>query len=453
MLRSRLPPFDRRAQVAAAAAAAGFVALAALGGIAAAGLGLLALAAFGTAFLRPYLLGPFVVLLLPAGDSIHVLGAQVAPLEAVVGGGAVGYLIRVATRRERFHAQLIDWIFAALVVFIAVSTFGPVDNSDRLRELLFWGSLGIVFHTVTANLRNRRHLRLILVALAVSTLVEASLALFEYVDGWSERVALLNGAVVYPVPTGTLGHRNALAQFLVLAVLAVLALALAERGAVRRFGLVAAGLGSLALVVTFSRASWIAFVVGASVYLVERRTRLPVLAVGAVAAVGATALALLDAGAIGARISSLFGTEADNLDEFRLELVERGARIAVDHPLTGSGHFEEVVIYSGSPELATHPHNLFVGLAVFFGILAALAFAGLVLLALRAVWNGFRTQAGAKQLTAVGFLALLVAFLVNGLVEYPFWNTSLTVLVVLVLAVAVTLDGKAPHELRSPGSS
>jgi len=285
---SELPPLSRRAQLGAAVAATSFVAVAVVGGAAAAGLGLLALAALVIALRRPYLLGPFVALLLPAGDAVHVLQAQVAPLEAVVGGGAIGYLARVAMRREAVRIGLVDWTFAGLLAFIALSTLGPVDDSDRLRELLFWGALGIVFHAVTAHLHSRRDLRLLFVALAVSTLVEASLALFEYVDRWSERFSLLNGAIVYPLPEGTLGHPNALAQFLVLAVLAVVALALAEQGALRRFGFLAAGAGSLALVVTFSRASWIAFAIGASVYLVERRTRVAFLAAGAVTAVHLT---------------------------------------------------------------------------------------------------------------------------------------------------------------------
>jgi O-Antigen ligase len=442
-----LPSLGRRAQAAAAASVVGLVVLALAGGIVAAGLGLLALAGLAVAFLRPYLLGPFVALLLPFAETSHVLGAQVSPLEAVVGGGAIGYIAHVAKRRERVHLGMAAWTFAALLVFIALSTFGPVDNSDRLRELFFWGALGVVFYSITVQLSCRRYVRLLLIALAASTLFEASLALYEYVDRWSERVSLLGGVVVYPLPTGTLGHRNALGQFLVLSVLAVLALALADRGIVRRLGFVAVGAGSLALVVTLSRASWIAFAVGVSVYLLERRTRLPVLVAGGVAVAGAVILALLDAGAIGSRISSLFSAEAGSFYDFRLELVERGASSAAENPFTGSGHFEEVGIYAGTSDLATHPHNLLVGVAVFFGIPAALAFAGLVLFALRTAWMRFRTPADTQRLTALGILAVLVALLVNGLLEYPFWNTSLTALIVLVLAVALTLDRDSPEHV------
>ena len=202
----------------------------------------------------------------------------------------------------------------------------------------------------------------------------------------------------------------------------------------------------LALVVTFSRASWIAFAVGASVYLLERRTRGPVLVAGAVAAIGAAAAALFDAGAIGARISSLFRGDAGGLYDFRLELGRRAARIVADHPLTGSGHFEE----AGCLRRSSRPRNPSTQpvprAGGFFGIPAALAFAGLVFLGFRAAWRGYRLRVDGRRLTALGFVAALSALLVNGVLEYPLWNASLAALVVVVLAVAVTFEHKAREQ-------
>lgn len=437
---SELLSFGVRARVAAALVAVALVALAAVAGVAAAGLGLLAVGAFVVAYRRPYLLGPSVALLLPANDTVVVLNAQVAPLEAVVGGGALGYLGFLATGHERFRVSVSDWTFAVLLACIALSTLGPVDNSDRAREVLFWSALALTFHAVRTHFGNPRDRRFLFLALATATIVEVSYALFEYADRWSERISALGGAFVYPLPQGTLDHPNALAQFLVLGGLTVVALGLGEPGWWRRVGLLVGIASSLALLVTFSRASWIACTAGAAVYLVERRARLPVLVVGGAAAVAALALALVDSGAIGARIASL-STGTSGLYDFRFELIARGARIAAQHPLTGSGHFEETGIYAGRETLATHPHNLFVGIAVFFGIPAALGFAGLVLLALRATVSRFRAASGAWRLTEVGLLGVVVALLVNGILEYPFWNSSLTVLIVLILAVAT---GSAP---------
>ncbi|MGI8886683.1 MAG: O-antigen ligase family protein, partial [Gaiellaceae bacterium] len=360
LVRYELLSFGTRARVIAAGVGGALVVSALVLGVAAAGLGLLAVAAFVVALRRPCVLGPMVALLLPARETIVVLNAQVSPLEAVVGGGALGYLGYVLAARERVRLSMSDWTFMALVALIALSTVGPVDNSDRFRELILWGALAITFHAVRTHGEKPPGRTLLLVSLAVATIVEVSYALFEYIDRWSERFSALGGALVYPLPEGTLGHPNALAQFLVLAGLTVVALALGERGWVRPFGVLAGMAGSLALLVTFSRASWIAWTAGASVYLVERRARRPVLLMGAAAAAVALALALLDKGAIGARIASLFGGTSD-LYGFRFALMGRAAEIAAEHPLTGSGHFEETGIYAGREALATHPHNLFLG--------------------------------------------------------------------------------------------
>jgi O-antigen ligase len=429
---------------AAAAVVVGVLAVA--GGLAAGALGLVAIVTAAIAFARPYLLGPVVALMLPGGYRYEVLDAHVSALEAVVGGGALGYVVYLTTRPSDRRVGLVHCAFAAFVVLIFLSTLGPADDSDQLRIGVFWGALGFVFHAVTTHLSNRREVRLLLAGLVIATFVEAGLALEDYIVHWSDRYFALGGAIVYPLPNATLVHPNALAMFLVLAVLAIVALALAERGVVRGVCLLVAGAGSLALVTTFSRASWIAFAAGAAVYLLDRRTRIPVVVVGAVTAVTCTVLILVHEGAVGARIASLWTATTGGLSDFRLQLAEKGASIAAAHPLTGAGHFYEMGIYAGRFDFARHPHNLFLGLAVFFGIPAALAFAALVVFALRAAHSGIRRCTGAERLRAVGLLSLLVAFLVNGLLEYPFWNWTLCALIVLLLATVIALDPVSRRE-------
>lgn len=415
----------------AVVAALGVVALA--GEPTAAGLAALGLAAGLVTYLRPLLAGPLVALALPAGHAAEVLGVQVAPLDAVSGGCAAGYLVLAAGTPSLRVMRTPHWLYVALLGCVAVSVLGPADDTPRLRTLVVLAALGVVFHALTTHLDDPRTRRFMLAGLAVATLFEAALGLYEYVDRWSDRFNLRDGAIVYPLPQGTLEHPNALAQFLVLGSLTVAALALSEHDAVRRAGLAVAGVSTLALLVTFSRGSWIALAAGVAVYALDPRLRRGVLVAGATVLGGGAALAVASDGAIAARITSLFDGETSSFSNFRVELAERAVRIAADHPLTGAGAFHEMGVYAGRPTVATHPHDLFLGIAVFFGIPAAVAFAALVLYALRTAW----TRARARDLTALGCLAALVAFLVGGLFEYPFWSPPLTALVVLVLAVAI----------------
>jgi O-antigen ligase len=406
------------------------------GGPATAGIGVLAIAAALAVYAHSYLLGPVVALLLPAGQRLDVLHGHIAPLEAVAAGGAIGYLLRSVADRSRPRLHPAHWAFAAFVVFVALSTFGPVQNSVQLHETVYWASLAVVFYAVTTGLESRRDTRLLLGALGLSILIEASLTLYEYVDRWSSRFSLLHGAIVYPLPKATLHHPNAVAQFLVLGGFALVALLLAEHNRVRQTGFVVVAIALLALVVTFSRASWIAFAAGTAVFLLERRTRRPALVLGVVVGAGAAVLALAVGGAIGSRITSLFATDSYGLSHFRTELWRRAVTIAGDHPFTGLGTFRATGDYAGRFDVATHPHNLFLGVAVFFGIPAAVALALVVLDSARASWAGFRRMVGDRRLRELGCLALLVALVVNGVFEYPFWSPPLTALVVIVLAVA-----------------
>ena len=437
-LRREWPPRRRAAEIGTAASGA-TLALWLAGGPIAGGLALLAFAAAVSAFYRPDLFGPLVLLLLPAGTRIELLHSVVAPLEAAVGGGAIGYAARLLARPDERRFQPAHWIFALFVLFIGLSAFGPAGG-QQVHEFLFVGALGFLFHSVTMHLDHPRRRRVLLLALATPILIETSLTFYEYVDRWSQRFSRLGGAIVYPLPEGTLRHANALGMFLVFAGLALVALALAERGVLARWSMITVGASAVALLVTFSRASWIALAVGACVYVAERRTRMIVVAAGLVATLSGALLALVTGGAIGQRITSLFTVETNGLSDFRIVLAKKAAHIAASHPLTGTGHFEVAGTYAGRPDVATHPHNLFLGLAVFYGIPAAVAFGMLVLLAMRASLRGFRHFSGSRRLTALGFLAVLVAIVVNGIFEYPFWNVSLTVLVVVILAVATTLD-------------
>lgn len=418
-----------------AAAGAGLIGVALAGEVALAGLCALALAVAAVTLHRPELGGPLVAVLLPAAAHTDVLGIQASPLDVGIGGCAIGYGVRLALRPDERQMEPVHWAYLVFVGCIGLSLFGPGDSSSQMRQLLFWSALGLVFHAVTSQLARRRGAGILLGGVAIALLVESALALYEYADAWSERFSLREGAIIYPLPSGTLDHPNALAQFLVLGAFLALALTFAERGAARRLGFVAASAAVLALPVTFSRASWIAGAAGAAMFLLDKRARRPVLLGGAVVGTVGALLALVLGGAIGERIASLFTARASGQANFRLVLVERAAAAVAEHPLTGVGRFEELGVYAGRPDLVTHPHNLFLGIAVFFGIPAALAFATLVALAFAAAFKRLRHRVGASR-AALASLAFLVALAVNGLFEYPFWNSALATLTVLGLAVA-----------------
>jgi O-antigen ligase len=425
-----------RVLVIAAGVAAVLTSTAAAGPVAGA-LALVACVSLAIGYTAPGLVAPFVVLFLPGGLRFDVLGVQVGPLEAAFGGCALGYAIRLALRREKMRLRVVDWAFVAFVVAAAISVFGPVDDTDRIRDVLFWAGLALVFHAASAHFRGRRDIRLLLVAIAAVTLAEASYAIFEYASRAADTFSLLGGAIVYPQAYGTMIHPNALGAFLVVGGLLTLALALAERGWPRWFGFVAVGACLTATAATYSRGAWISFVLALGAFLLDPRARRWVAIGGALLVAIGVALAVFDVGPVGARLSTFVSSDPLGLYGFRLSLARDAVSVIGHHPLTGVGVFHEFGTYAGRPNEATHPHNLFLGLAVFFGIPAALAFAAIFLSAVRSAWHGVRLFARPELRTmSAGILAALIAVFVDGAFDYLFWNVSLTVLVVLVLAVA-----------------
>lgn len=453
----RLPPQLAQLPIALAAGALALAAAALVAAVAAQSadgavvlaLGLLAAGAAAAVHARPALAAPLVVLALPGAATTELFGVQASPLEAVVGGAAVAYAARLARRSDERRLGAAHWAYLAFLAAVAFSVVGPVDRTERIRDLLFWGALGLVLHAATAHLRSRAGARLLLAALAVAALAETSFALFEYVDRFSERFSRLGGAIVYPLPQATLQHSNALGAFVVLAGLAVLALGLGEPGRARYAAFAVAGACAAGAGVTFSRGAWIALAAGSLAYLLERGTRRGFYAAAVAGGGLAAAAALAGGGAVGDRISSIFSGDATSLYGFRLELAERAAAITAANPITGAGEFYEVGVYAGRPTGATHPHNLVLGLTVFYGIAAALAMAVLVFLAVRAARRGLAPSLPADaRARAAGLVAVLVALLVNGLFEYPFWNEALTALVVVLLAAVLTFGpGPARGEL------
>lgn len=388
---------------------------------------------------------PFLAVLLPIGfaqTSVH--GVQIVPLHTAVVGAAAGYALSLLRERRRVEAGPADVAFGAFVLFVVVSGGGPVAKARWLHDVVLWGGLAIVFHCAVRALETRPNRRLLYVALAVAGVTEAMYAIVEYVRTAGSRFFRLGGAIVYPQPQATLQHPNALGGFLVLCLLLLVGAGLSERGRARMVFLAAAAVVALGTVTPFSRGAWISAAAGLlALVAVERGNRRLLGSGAAVLVAGTAAVAAFDHGPVGARLRSLASGDLSSLYGFRLKLARDALDIMARHPLTGSGRFDVVGTYAGRPVVAPHPHDLLLGVAVFFGIPAAVAFAALLVLAFRGAWRAARDRVHATAAEGAGAVAALVALVVDGVFEYPFWNTTWTVEIVLLLVLAVALGRTA----------
>jgi putative inorganic carbon (HCO3(-)) transporter len=128
-----------------------------------------------------------------------------------------------------------------------------------------------------------------------------------------------------------------------------------------------------------------------------------------------------------------------------------------DHPIFGaglSGFATAVGPYWNPyhPDRFTYPHNIVLNFWTETGLLGVFAFAGILVVTFARTWRGWR-KSNAPEWRAVhlGVMLALVAVLVHGLVDVPYWKNDLSLefwaLLSLTFAPAA-LTRTSPHSAR-----
>ncbi|WP_063774283.1 O-antigen ligase family protein [Streptacidiphilus rugosus] len=383
------------------------------------------------AFARPAHLAALTVLLVcvPLGDQDVTAAVHVTPAD-------VGSLVLVAvtlplalwrrTRTPRTGAALSPTtalLFAGVLVAVGVATAASMDPQQSLSGFVrFVQIFVIVPSAVLYAVRDRRDLRMLLAAFAAAALLEGTVGVYQYVTGTGASFAGGSQRAV-----GTFGAQDVMAMSVVVSfgLLASLGLALEARrerrtGAMRGWALATAALAA-PLALSFSRGSWIATAVAATVVLLLTDVRLllrvgvVLAAVGVVALGGLTAAGTVGAGAgsggegsVTARLTSIGSVTgaADHSVTDRYDLWTTAGRIWREHPLTGVGPKEFPVyrdahaplrLSSGSDtagagagfsrEPLLSPHNMYMLVLSEQGLLGLTAFATLLLGTALGAWR------------------------------------------------------------------
>lgn len=153
---------------------------------------------------------------------------------------------------------------------------------------------------------------------------------------------------------------------------------------------------------------------------------------------------------------------SDRSNYDRLCMIEAGARMVAERPLTGLGPEmveERYPIYRSpsAPRYETpHLHNSFLQLAAERGLPGLAAYLVLMAMAFRAAWRGYRREggrAGPRPDLWLGCLLALVAFNLAGLFEHNWGDTEVQRLVLFVMAIPFCLPAAAPAPPAAPGEA
>jgi O-antigen ligase len=283
-----------------------------------------------------------------------------------------GLLARSPNRLAR--ASGLGSSFAILAAWIGPALLSSLLGLDPRAGLEVVGVmlLGACFHLA---LRRFYGIPIVAATVVVAYLVTGALAAALGLGMLAARRPPLLYALNHGRAAGVFVTANQFGAFLILFVFVALGASLAARSAaLRRLGLVSAGLATAALVATVSQGAWIGAVAGA-VFLCATvgLRRLAVLSL-IVLIVGGSALVMLRPAAQ--------HNPADAFD--RLRTVSAGLRVVELFPLTGVGPMAYWRVYpeirppnGGQPGSfsALHPHNVYVSLAGETGLIG---FAGLL---------------------------------------------------------------------------
>jgi O-antigen ligase len=374
----------------------------------------------------PAALAVLAVLALPFRVSIDSGGTSsnlLVPLYFVIAAGSLQFAFRALQRPsgER-NPGWPERLLALFVVLYALQALYSGGFETALKNIVFFYVPFALLFCVLARLEwTPRLVRTCAVTVAALALVLAGVAFVEYATRttwFSSRLAQENQLYVYFVANSVFFDPNIFGRFLALVMVALAAVMLYERPAREQLA-ASAVLAVLwgALLISFSRSSMVALLVGLALLAAIRWRPEAPLAVGVlVVVVGAIAVAIKP---------TTFGLNQglNGVSAGRGSVLKGGVHLFEDRPLQGfgSGSFQhEYRVHNPGPGVLAASHTTPVTVAAEQGLIGELAYVALVVVALAALARGARADP-ARAALAAAFAALLVhTMLYADFLEDPF---------------------------------
>lgn len=357
-------------------------------------------------------------------------------------------LVSLYQRWQRSSARRVfpatfSWTVVALVLLSLLSVLQAGTTLFGLYGLWWQMTELLLCFVIAAHFGSPPTLRQVVLCFACAILLNSVLGILQYLEiwgGWAllgattgDRLAKIPGMEVVRA-SGLLDAANSFGWSLVSFCPVILVPAWLAKEALPRWGrglcLVAFFSGTVALLLTFSRGSWMAFILTLPLLVVlvlralpaQERGRLLTGLAGALLALVLCSLPFLQP------LSARLLGDDEGAAESRLPLMEVAAAMIRDRPLlgVGLGHYEaEMRRYDRTADFISEAfpypvHNLFLHVAAEAGIPVLLCLLTMVGIALHCGWKAWRRQEPEHQLAramAGGLMIGMLAFLITAMKE------------------------------------
>lgn len=392
-------------------------------------------------------------------------GLSISATTLALAGLYLSWLIRAfANRKHAARAGVnFNWPLIAYFAITLLSVFVAQDVSLSLFEVCLLLEACLVYFYIAGNVRTREDVVFVVSVLLAACVLESLVMIILRFTGMP--------STIWGLPThihidndpkegfmrigGTLGSPNFAAAYLSISLTCAAGVLFTDLGRLHKWLATAAlGLGSIALILTFSRGGWLALALSLALLCLVtwRRRGLSLKAPVAVLVL----LALLYVpfhSLIGAR---LFGDDRGSA-ESRIPLMNLAFRITEDHPLLGVGANNFTVAmgpYLTSEfreEFLFAVHNKYLLVLAETGIGGLIAFVAFIVGTIRKGWQCWNLKDRLLSPLALGFAAGMVGHMLHMTVDvFRGRPTQQLIWLIAGLLVAMYRIGARPAPIKMP---
>ena len=318
-----------------------------------------------------------------------------------------------------------------LVLFFSFVTISLVPNFHPIGDYRYF-FLGSMHYLMILDFSSdRKRWRLIFYLLALSpVLLAARGILYDPLVLELDQMRRFG----YPLP-----HPNIAGYLFAMTLPLCLAIAVSERGRMRVLSLLSGSGQLLALILTYSRGSWLgwgASILSFGVMLKRWREIWVILTIVGILLSLATPLQ--------ERLFSLVSPQTDFSIKERMQAMAAGLKLGLEHPVLGVGYGRSQLragIREQQENAATeythiaHTHNMYVELFAQTGLLGLGAFLWLLCHTFSKALSAAGQLDEASRIFHLGIVAAWIAFAVTGLGDVPFYHHEVRILFFTLLAL------------------
>jgi O-antigen ligase len=340
---------------------------------------------------------------------------------------------KVMTRVSFGHYQLSAYKLAIpipVLLFFTFATISLLPDFHNSGDYLYFFFASMHYLMIVDLFSDKKNLRLVYLLLALLPGIVA-------VRGIVHDPSILELSQMrrfgYPLP-----HPNIAGYLFAVAIPLCLALAIGESGRLRKLSLLSCAAQLFALILTYSRGSWLGWLASMLFFGVTLKR----MEIGAFVVVAGLLLSF--AAPLRDRAFSLIRPQTDSSINDRMEAIEAGLKLGLKHPILGTGYGRGRLreglreLYGGPTNNITriaHTHNVYVELFATTGALGLGAFLWLLGQGLCQILSDAPRTKGAERVFQLGLAAAWIAFAITALWDVPLYHHDIRILFFTLLAL------------------